>query len=75
VIRVFSGATAKRLLSFAPFGAFTGGVTLASAPSTSIVAGQGPGGGAQVSVFDGRGVLASTFLGDTGSGGIAVGAG
>jgi hypothetical protein len=41
-----------------------------------IVAGQGEGGGAQVSVFDGRtGLLSSTFLGATGSGGIAVGAG
>jgi hypothetical protein len=74
VIRVFSGATAKPLLSFTPFGGFQGGVTLASAASAPIVAGQGPGGGAQVSVFDGRGVLGSTFLGDTGSGGIAVGA-
>jgi hypothetical protein len=74
VIRVFSGATARRLLSFAPFGAFAGGVTLGSAAG-QIVAGQGAGGGQQVSVFDGRGALASTFLGDMGSGGIAVGAG
>jgi hypothetical protein len=82
VIRVFSGATKKRLLSFAPFGAlFKGGVTVAAADSTGdraadLVAGQGPGGGAQVSVFDGRtGALVSTFLGATGSAGIAVGAG
>ena len=75
MIQAFSGATSKRLLSFAPFGGFTGGVSVASAPDAQIVAGQGPGGGAQVSVFDARGVLASTFLGDVGSGGIAVGAG
>jgi hypothetical protein len=44
--------------------------------AAELVTGQGPGGGAQVSVFDGRtGSLASTFLGAAGSGGIAVGAG
>jgi hypothetical protein len=81
VIRAYSGATSKRLLSFTPFGGFDGGVAVAAANVTGgqaaeIVAGQGPGGGAQVSVFDGRtGELASTFLGATGSGGIAVGAG
>jgi hypothetical protein len=81
VIRAFSGATSKRLLSFAPFGGFAGGVTVASAnvtgdPAAEVLAGQGSGGGAQVSVFDGRtGALGSTFLGATGSGGIAVAAG
>jgi hypothetical protein len=80
VIRAYSGATSKRLLSFAPYGAFNGGVTVASAsvagdPAAEIVAGQGAGGGAQVSVFDGRtGAIGSTFLGATGSGAIAVGA-
>ena len=44
--------------------------------AAEIVAGQGQGGGAQVSVFDGRTrALTSTFLGATGSGGIAVAAG
>ena len=82
VARAFSGATGKRLLSFAPYGAlFTGGVSVAGADVTGdkaaeIVTGQGPGGGAQVSVFDGRtGALVSTFLGATGSGGIPVAAG
>jgi FG-GAP-like repeat/FG-GAP repeat len=79
-ILAYSGATSKRLLSLTPFGGFTGGVAVASAsvtggPGAEIVAGQGPGGGAQVSVFAGRtGELTSTFLGATGSGGIAVGA-
>ena len=56
-------------------------MTVASAnvagdPAAEIVAGQGAGGGAQVSVFDGRtGAVGSTFLGATGSGGIAVAAG
>ena len=77
----YSGATSKLLLSLTPFGGFTGGAAVATASVTGdaaaeIVAGQGPGGGAQVSVFDGRtGALDSTFLGATGSGGIAVGAG
>jgi FG-GAP-like repeat len=82
VARAFSGATGKRLLSFAPYGAlFTGGITVAGADvagdsAAEIVTGQGSGGGAQVSVFDGRtGALVSTFLGATGSGGIWVGGG
>ena len=81
LVRAFSAATGRRLLSFTPYGGFTGGVAVASAnvtgdPAAEIVAGQGEGGGAQVSVFDGRtGALTSTFLGATGSGGIAVAAG
>jgi hypothetical protein len=81
LIRAFSAATGKRLLSFAPYGGFAGGVAVSSAnvtgdQSAEIVAGQGQGGGAQVSVFDGRSAaLTSTFLGATGSGGIAVAAG
>jgi len=75
VIRVFSGPTSKRLASFAPFGSFSGGISVAWG-AAGLVAGQGPGGGAQVSVFNGStGLLASTFLGDTGSGGIGVAAG
>jgi serralysin len=80
LIRAFSGATSKRLLSFAPYGGFSGGATVAAAnvagdAAAEIVVGQGAGGGAQVSVFDGRtAALASTFLGSTGSPGIAVGA-
>jgi hypothetical protein len=75
VIRAFSGATSKRLLSFTPFAGFAGGIAVAAAGG-AIAAGQGAGGGNQVSVFDGHtAALGSTFLGATGSGGIAVGAG
>ena len=74
MIRVFSGATKTRLLSFGPYPpAFTGGVAVAAADSTATGAPRsspraGAGGGAQVKVFDGTtGALVSTFLGATGS--------
>jgi hypothetical protein len=75
VVRVFSGATKARLLSFGPYAAsFTGGAAVA-AFGADVVTVPGDGGGAQVKVFDGRGALVSTFLGATGSGAVTVGAG
>jgi hypothetical protein len=82
VIRVFSGATKSRLLSFTPFTpSFTGGVAVSAADvagdsRSEIVAGTGPGGAAQVRVFDGKsGLLLSAFLGATGTAAVSVGAG
>ena len=73
VIRVFSGATKARLLSFGPFApSFTGGVSVSAAKGL-IVAGTGAGGNAQVRTFDGKtGVLSSSFLGATGSNAVTV---
>jgi hypothetical protein len=75
VIRAFSGATSKRLLSFGPFAAsFTGGVSVSAAGGT-IAAATGAGGNSQVRVFDGKtGALVSSFLGATGSSPLAVAA-
>jgi hypothetical protein len=75
VVRVFSGVTKTRLLSFGPYAAsFTGGVDVA-AFGGDIVTAPGDGGGAQVKVFDGKGALVSTFLGAAGPGAVTVGAG
>ena len=80
VVRVFAGATKRRLASFSPYGSFTGGVSisaadLVAASPAELVTGPGTGGGAQVKVFAGTGALVSTFLGATGSQAITVGAG
>ncbi len=74
-IRVFSGATKARLLSFGPFApSFTGGVSVSAAKGV-IVAGTGAGGNAQVRAFDGKtGALGSSFLGATGSSAVTVAA-
>ncbi len=73
VIRVYSGATKVRLLSFGPFApSFTGGVSV-SAAKGAIVAGTGAGGNSQVRAFDGKtGVLSSTWLGASGSAALTV---
>ena len=79
VVRAFSGATRKRLLSFTPYASsFTGGVDLAAPGNGKLaqfVTAPGQGGGAQVKIFDSTGALVSTFLGATGSGAISVAAG
>ena len=80
VVRVFAGATKRRLASFSPYSSFTGGVSISAADLVAgspaeLVTGPGTGGGAQVKVFAGTGALVSTFLGATGSQAITVGAG
>lgn len=83
-VSVFSGANGSTLRSFLAFSpSFTGGVTVAAGDYNGdgfadIIAGAGPGGGPQVSVFSGQdgSSLASFFaFGATISGGISVAAG
>jgi hypothetical protein len=78
-VRVFSGATRKRLLSFAPYAAsFRGGVEVSvsgKGDTAELLTAPGDGGGAQVKVFDTSGTLAATFLGATGTAAVSVAAG
>ena len=74
VVRAFAGATRRRLLSFVPYPAFTGGVDVAFTAGKLVTA-PGDGGGAQVKELDSTGTLVSSFLGATGFGAVSVAAG
>jgi autotransporter-associated beta strand protein len=82
VVRVYAGATAKRLWSLDAFGStFTGGTTVAAGALdggaiAGLVLGSGAGGGSQVKVLDGKThALLASFLAAPGSTPLTLAAG
>ncbi len=82
-VKVFSGSTQQPLVSFSPFGAFRGGVSVAAGDvngdgEADVIVGSGPGTAPQVKVYSGAtSAVLETFspFAATATGGISVAAG